>query len=120
MNSSVVILGWPPEHGAIKYFINSLHDASLHHYASEVFKEMGYSGYEEFDEAIKRAATAIEVADLTLHDHIRLTFRGSRNYVFKDWKMSNLSRHLVMLNGATSNKRVARYQIDCMKPNPKT
>ena len=119
MSASVVILGWPAGHSALKQFVESVHNASLNYYASEVFKEIGYGSLQEFDEAMNRTILALHAAQIPEEKHLRLTFRVSGQSVFKDWKISDLSRHLIMINGKPSNGFVARYQIKCMNPNTK-
>lgn len=119
MSASVMVLGWSSAHSALEQYLESVHSASLNHYASEVFKEMGHTDLQEFEEIMNRTILALKAARMPQEQHLKLTFRVSDRYIFKDWKISDLSRHLIMINGSPSHEFVARYQIKCMHPNTK-
>jgi len=90
-------------------------EQNLVRYASEAAEEMEFESFEELEEAVKRAMELFLVSGLPVKNNFRRIFKGTVAGLMFDWKLSLLAYQLVRLNGAPSNKQVARLQIEVVK-----
>ena len=111
MKASVIVYSWSQEFRGLTTFKNCLRESSLCYYASDVLFDLGYSDFNELEEALKRASSILDTVKLPIQTHIRSTFRGENYQFYRDWKLSGLALHLLKINGNTKSKHVANYQL---------
>lgn len=111
MKASIIVFSWSQELSGFREFKDCLTESTLRFYASQVLKDLGYTEVYQFEEALERACAILETAHISVGDHIRSTFRGERNQMYRDWKLSELALHLLKVNGSPKNEHVARYQL---------
>ncbi|MEO9804959.1 MAG: hypothetical protein ABJF04_17005 [Reichenbachiella sp.] len=97
---------------AIEGFLDAIKESYLVFYASDLLPELGYSELSELDEGLERAIAICESIHIPVEENIKLVFRDNHSQVYQDWKLSRLSRYLLMVNGRPTNPTVGQTQID--------
>lgn len=97
---------------AIQCFLDAIKASHLVIYASDLLPELGYSELSELDEGLARTITICEVIDIPIEENLKLVFRDDHSQLLRDWKLSKLSRYLLMVNGRPTNPAVGQAQID--------
>ena len=76
---------------------------------------MEFENISEFHQAVKRSMELCLQAGISLDGNFRQIYKCSYEGIEYDWKLSILAYKLVCLNGASSNAKVARMQIELLK-----
>ncbi|MEO9966651.1 MAG: hypothetical protein ABJF11_12715 [Reichenbachiella sp.] len=97
---------------AIEHFMEAVSQSYLIFYASDLLSDLGYSELSELNEGLARAVAICETVDIPVDENIKLVFRDNQAQLFQDWKLSRLSRYLLMVNGQPSNPTVGHTQVD--------
>ena len=98
----------------IEHFQDTMNDSELKFLASEMLKD-GFNNMEEINDAINRAIQICRTASIPLRSNFKSIYLSNNGEVICDWKLSSLSRKLVIINAAASLPFVAQIQIELLK-----
>jgi len=111
MQDSLIVFGLDAGFKQVDRFEDLIQEAILSYYASDIFREFGFSSFSDFQDALQKTLTILNKAKIPVTNHIRIIFRDENHQIFQDWKLSSLAYHLVKINGAIDNQNVVDYQI---------
>ncbi|SFT41754.1 hypothetical protein SAMN05216474_0447 [Lishizhenia tianjinensis] len=86
-------------------------DIDLRYRATELVTT-GHMGFEEMQQAVKRAMNICKVAGVEVRKHFKAIYLCREGILLRDWRLSALARKLVVINGDPNNLYVAKVQID--------
>ena len=96
-------------HEALEQFRSTIHERNLRFLASELM-DRHLMDYLEIQRAIKRAMIVCKTLDLPIEAHFKPLYVSRSGQVLCDWKLSDLGRKLVLINGNPANPFVAMLQ----------
>lgn len=111
MQESLIVFGLDDGFKQLDRFEDLIQEAILSYYASDIFREFGFTSILDFQEALQKTSTILNKAKIPVAKHIRIIFRDQNHQIFQDLKLSSLAYHLVKINGAIENQNVVDYQI---------
>lgn len=84
-------------------------------YARDLMKLLGYSRWENFEKALKRAMESCETAKIKVLDHFRevtkmVSLGSGANRKIKDYMLTRYACYLIAMNGDTSKEEIAFAQ----------
>jgi len=114
----VTILNQNNHFDSIDWFEEVMIDADLKYFASDMLL-YGFNNMHEIDEAVERAMQICQTAAIPVRNNFKSIYLSNNGEVFCDWKLSNFSRKLVMINADASFPLVAKIQIELLKTDKK-
>jgi hypothetical protein len=91
-----------------------LNDLHLSHLASELFV-YGFTGPDELSASIERSMNICRNANISIRQNFKPLYVYRNGEMLRDWRLSDLGRKLVILNGDSKNPFVAKLQIQLLK-----
>lgn len=92
----------------------SIMDRELHYFASEL-TELGVMENDDMLQAINRAMQICRTNGIPVRAHFKSIYLSRGGQLFADWRLSDLGRKLVLLNGNPLNPVIARLQLEILK-----
>ncbi|MDX5346559.1 MAG: hypothetical protein LPK19_04880 [Hymenobacteraceae bacterium] len=93
-------------------FLDSITESNLTFYASDLIQARGCSNLEELAAAINKATQVCSCMNVPVRDNFKPVFRSGQGNLLQDWKLSPLAYYLTIINSDSSNKFVARMQVE--------
>jgi hypothetical protein len=94
-------------------FLDFLQDVRLSHLASDMFV-YGFNDSEELAAAVERAINVCRTLQISVRQNFKPVYIYRDSGIIKDWRLSDLGRKLVILNGDCKNPYVAQLQIQLL------
>lgn len=101
-------------HETLKQFQSTMNERNLHYLASE-YLDRHMMDYIEIQSAVKRAMMVCKTLHLPIESHFKPLNVSRSGQVFCDWKLSDLGRKLVLINGNPANPLVAKLQKELIQ-----
>ena len=89
----------------------SVFNSGLNHLASELFM-YGLNNSDTLDSAIRRAMMICRSVNIPVRRNFRPVYSFKNGEMISDWRLTDLARKLVLLNGDPENPFVARLQVE--------
>lgn len=94
----------------VKHFIDTIIRRKCIYYASD-FLHSDEDSFNEIEPSVKQTMEVFRTLQIPLEEHFYLVFRGNPNYLYKDWKISELACVYMLMNGdPTDIKNLAQQQ----------
>lgn len=90
----------------IDKFLNSIIDARCIYYASDLLTVDNT----DLEQIIAHTEQILATLDISSEDHIRPVFRGHKQSIYKDWKLSKLACMYMLFNGDPTNLASLAHQ----------
>ena len=90
-----------------------LQDIRLTHLASDMFV-YGFHNSNDLADAIERAMNVCRTLQIPIRRNFKPVYIYRDSGIIKDWRLSDLGRKLVILNGNSKNPYVAKLQIQLL------
>lgn len=94
----------------VEDFMEVFHKRNCKVYASELFKDTGFSNEIPINYAVKRAKCACVALKMPIEEHFVSIYRAIEDEVYVDWKLSSFAAYLTLINGNPSDPLVADFQ----------
>ena len=98
-------------------FVVQLKESNMICFASDAIKQMSFESDEELDDAIKSAIEICINSGIPTEENFKRIYMCSSNGILNDWKLSAFAYKLVCLNGDSSNRKVAHFQVELLENN---
>jgi hypothetical protein len=85
----------------------------LTHYTSSLLAKDLFEE-DELELALHKAMETCKAAGMPLNNHFRMIYISSGGYLRRDWLVSDLGFHLVILNKETTSPLAARLKIEVL------
>ena len=92
----------------------SVLDRNLKYLASEL-SGYGIESGHELKQAVERAMQVCQSAELSVRSNFKAIYVCIEGQLYKDWRLSELGRNLILLNASPANPYVARLQLELLK-----
>jgi hypothetical protein len=111
MQKSIIVFGTSDGFNLLDKFENLIQEAILKYYASDIFREVGFTCISDFQDALKKTSKILNRAKIPVNNHIRIIFRDQNHQIYQDWKLSSLVYHLIKINGNSDRQITVDNQI---------
>jgi hypothetical protein len=86
-------------------------NAIFRHWASELMESLGYTDWEELNRSLSRSIEVCCSMNISVAANFKRVYRFSGEELHEDWLLSDLGGYLLILNGNSGNRHVARAQL---------
>lgn len=93
---------------------DNLMDFDLHHKGMELVSK-GLMRFEELQLAVKRAMNICRTSNINVRRHFKAVYISREGILLRDWRLSDLARKLVLINGDSNNEIVAQIQLGLLE-----
>lgn len=107
-----IIIRQIPDRHIEDIFDDLLNEQKLKFYAVDVAEQLGFSSFEALSQAVERAMQVCRVLNLPMEQHFKVIYKNTSKGVLCDWKISQLGKALMCINGETDNAKVAKMQVE--------
>lgn len=94
--------------------IENVLDVELRYKGTDLVSS-GLMRFEEMQFAVKRAINICKTSQLVVRKHFKPFYVSREGVIIRDWKLSQLARKLVLVNGDSNNKVVAKIQLELLE-----
>lgn len=92
-------------------FFMDFEPVPLQFYASDLATELGFKDTNQLEEALNRSFQVCKTLKIPILDNFKKIYLQKNGEVYPDWKLSNLGRNMLIVNGSPSSVKVAEAQL---------